>query len=195
MEGDDMCPVLASPRLVPAVLLTIAMMQVGFARAGTLADWKGGGFGMFATLDRPDNRFLRVTATDRAGQTYLVRVPYGRFPSIPALASAHAARTVAFPTDVRLRAIAEAVLRSHVVGSSGERGRLPARLSHSPFGPVLAQALTLSAIDVLAPSRAGASPDITEVQAEVIGLRFDPRRHVLAFTAVGASASARLGLD
>lgn len=50
-----------APFVAPFVLTTIAVTQlmVSYPRA-TLSAWKGGGFGMFSTLDSQDDRFLRI---------------------------------------------------------------------------------------------------------------------------------------
>jgi hypothetical protein len=44
----------------PALLCVIACAQIYGALAGPLSPWKGGGFGMFSTVDSPDARFLRI---------------------------------------------------------------------------------------------------------------------------------------
>ena len=46
--------------ITPAVLCAVAAMQFGYARFATLSPWKGGGFGMFSTVDSPGARFLRI---------------------------------------------------------------------------------------------------------------------------------------
>jgi len=44
----------------PALLCLIACAQIYSATTGSLSPWKGGGFGMFSTVDSPDARFLRI---------------------------------------------------------------------------------------------------------------------------------------
>lgn len=44
----------------PLVLITIACLQLYFAHYHMLSAWKGGGFGMFSTVDSPEARFFRV---------------------------------------------------------------------------------------------------------------------------------------
>jgi hypothetical protein len=58
---------------VPLVLCGIASLQIYRAQFRDQSAWKGGGFGMFATVDSPGARFLKV---------YLV-TPEGRFPVRP----------------------------------------------------------------------------------------------------------------
>ena len=48
-------------RVLPAgALAFFACLQIFFAQTRGLTPWKGGGFGMFSTVDSPDSRFLRV---------------------------------------------------------------------------------------------------------------------------------------
>jgi hypothetical protein len=44
--------------LPPALLVAVALSHVILARTSDLSPWKGGGFGMFATIDSPTRRFL-----------------------------------------------------------------------------------------------------------------------------------------
>jgi hypothetical protein len=46
--------------LVPALLTVVAVGQHVLATASTLSPWKGGGFGMFSTVDAPVARFVRA---------------------------------------------------------------------------------------------------------------------------------------
>jgi hypothetical protein len=48
------------PYCAPAVLTTIATLQFVLAHSFGLSPWKGGGFGMFSTVDSPSARFLRI---------------------------------------------------------------------------------------------------------------------------------------
>ncbi len=45
---------------VPALLVLIAVSQLGRAVVQDISPWKGGGFGMFSTLDRPTARSLEL---------------------------------------------------------------------------------------------------------------------------------------
>lgn len=46
--------------LSPVLLCAIACLQIYLAMTKSLSPWKGGGFGMFSTVDSPDARFLRI---------------------------------------------------------------------------------------------------------------------------------------
>ena len=48
------------PYLPPLALAVVAVAQFALAHGVPLSPWKGGGFGMFATLDQPRARTLRV---------------------------------------------------------------------------------------------------------------------------------------
>ena len=44
----------------PIVLMVVALAQVTLAKTAGLCPWKGGGFGMFSTIDVTDTRSVRV---------------------------------------------------------------------------------------------------------------------------------------
>lgn len=61
--------------LVPAIVLAaVAVGQMVVARTSDLSPWKGGGFGMFSTIDSPGARVLRAFLV-RGGEEIPVRVP------------------------------------------------------------------------------------------------------------------------
>lgn len=77
----------------PAVLLIIACLQIYLAQVYQLSQWKGGGFGMFSTIDSPGARFLRL---------YL-QTNNGSFPvEVPDSMKAVAREIQTFPTQSRL---------------------------------------------------------------------------------------------
>ena len=57
-----------SCRVVPLLLLGVALTQMVMAHTLQLSPWKGGGFGMFSTVDSPGMRFLAIRARDVDGQ-------------------------------------------------------------------------------------------------------------------------------
>jgi hypothetical protein len=88
-------------RYAPAVLLVaVASTQIALAFGAGLSPWKGGGFGMFSTLDARPHRFLRiqVDAPDRSEE---LTVP----PSLEEMA----AGVEILPTDGRLERFAQAI--------------------------------------------------------------------------------------
>jgi hypothetical protein len=53
-----------SPWLAPALFLCAGLLQVVLAKGFDLAVWRGGGFGIFSTVDKADGRiFLAVVET------------------------------------------------------------------------------------------------------------------------------------
>lgn len=93
------------PRLRPAMpallLLAVAGAQVYMAHALSLTPWKGGGFGMFSTLDHIPHRSVRVfvEAPQRSEE---IEIP----PSIEDVAT----RALLLPTETWCRRVAEAVV-------------------------------------------------------------------------------------
>ncbi|MEO0457760.1 MAG: hypothetical protein AAF152_14445 [Cyanobacteria bacterium P01_A01_bin.114] len=49
---------------VPLLLITVALRQIALAHTAALSPWHGGGFGMFASIDRDERRIVEVQATD-----------------------------------------------------------------------------------------------------------------------------------
>src|SRR5262245_53448819 len=92
---------MVTPRLLPPLLLVVvAVVQIVLARTGDLTPWKGGGFGMFATLDHGAYRNvdILVDAPDRSEGM-----------EIPESLETAASRVAAYPADWLLRALAEGV--------------------------------------------------------------------------------------
>jgi hypothetical protein len=54
--------------LVPSLLVAVGLLQIYLARAAHLSPWKGGGFGMFATIDNPEMRVIAAEALSSDGQ-------------------------------------------------------------------------------------------------------------------------------
>jgi len=89
-------------RWLPATLLgVVAIVQVALAQGGGLTPWKGGGFGMFSTLDHAAYRDLDVVIDAPARSETL---------EIPASLEELAARAAAYPGDALLRQLAEGVV-------------------------------------------------------------------------------------
>jgi hypothetical protein len=53
----------------PALLCVIACAQIYVSMTRSLSPWKGGGFGMFSTVDSPDARFLRIYLINGSEET------------------------------------------------------------------------------------------------------------------------------
>lgn len=88
-------------RLPAAILIVVAATQMTLARVSTLSAWKGGGFGMFASLDGLPFRELRIVSA--AGGRSVER-------ELPEALAEAGARVAAFPHERALRALAAAVI-------------------------------------------------------------------------------------
>lgn len=85
----------------PLLLVLVALAQIALAHTADLTPWKGGGFGMFATLDHGAYRGVDVVieGPDRSEQ---LDIP-------PSLTAAHA-RAANCPVDWLLEDLAEGVV-------------------------------------------------------------------------------------
>ena len=86
---------------VPAALMIgVAAVQITLARTGHLTPWKGGGFGMFSTLDHGAFRGIDIVV-EAPGRSETLEVP----PSLEELA----ARAANYPSDWLLRRLGREV--------------------------------------------------------------------------------------
>ena len=92
-----------SVQALPAVLLVVvALAQIGLTRTSLLTPWKGGGFGMFATLDHGAFRGVDIVV-DGPERSEMIEIP----PSLDELS----ARVANMPADWLLRQLGEGVVR------------------------------------------------------------------------------------
>jgi hypothetical protein len=61
---------------LPSVLLCLVALHHAYrvSRDG-LTPWKGGGFGMFSTIDSQAERFVRLSVTIEGGETFAMQIP------------------------------------------------------------------------------------------------------------------------
>ena len=61
---------------IPSALLCVVALHHAYrvSREG-LTPWKGGGFGMFSTIDSGAERFARLSVTTEGGETLAVQIP------------------------------------------------------------------------------------------------------------------------
>jgi hypothetical protein len=139
-----MIPTRLAIALPPALLVLVAATQMTLARTAGLSPWKGGGFGMFASVDGTPFRGVRlfVEAPDRSEE---IAVP-------PSLEDA-AQRVATFPHERALTALATRVIaRERRQNRPVERVRV--EVWRADFSPTLdatrtrMRALTVSARDV-----------------------------------------------
>lgn len=88
--------------MVPAaVLVAVALTQIGLARGAGLSPWKGGGFGMFSTLDARPFRHVRISVEGENGWETV---------GVPAWAQAEAASVETFPRRAAFERLGQEVL-------------------------------------------------------------------------------------
>lgn len=84
-------------RLPALLLVSVALHQIWLARSAELSAWNGGGFGMFASTDVWGRRHLHAS---------LILPGARRELEVPASLREEMRRTVALPTEARLRSFA-----------------------------------------------------------------------------------------
>ena len=87
--------------LAPALLIAVASTQIALSRTSDLTAWKGGGFGMFSTLDHGAYRGV-VATIEAPDRSETLEMP----PSLEELA----ARAAACPSDWLLRELARGIV-------------------------------------------------------------------------------------
>jgi len=85
---------------VPLLLCAVAATQLYLVDARSLSRWKGGGFGMFTTVDSPSSRFLRIHLDTADGQ-----IPVLIPPELRKLAQ----KARVLPSHARMSALADAL--------------------------------------------------------------------------------------
>lgn len=99
--------------IAPILLAAIALIQLAIANVHELTPWKGGGFGMFSTVDSPELRFLRVRLITSSGA-----VPA----RIPQIASRIAQQMRSSPSRSRLERLASMLAAGRWIATPGPRG-------------------------------------------------------------------------
>lgn len=89
-----------------AVLVVVALLQMTLAHTVGLSPWKGGGFGMFSTVDSPDYRMVIVTVRLQGNEG---RVPLRDL--VEGVGPEPLNRVVAMPDDGAVRRVADSVLQ------------------------------------------------------------------------------------
>lgn len=95
----------------PALLVVMALGQQGAAHLADLSPWMGGGYGMFASIDRPQNRSVQAYVTTDDGQVFEVDIDRWRDPVYGRQLAVRAA--LALPAEAVLRELAVDISRSH----------------------------------------------------------------------------------
>ena len=156
----------------PALLVVVALIEITVAHTTELTPWKGGGFGMFSTVDDPDARWVRcfVVANGHA-------VPV----SIPSDVERDVQVLQAMPSHPRLMRLAFHIARARWVTEAFDRD------PKEPPNPCAAAKLPPSIRAWEPDERAPKANELAPVRAvrlEVWRLRFDlPTRRLVAWRA------------
>ena len=157
----------------PFLLLTIASIQFFSAHAFELTPWKGGGFGMFSTVDALDTRFLKI---------FLI-TPSGALPAdVPESLERDKTRIQSLPTPSRIEALAEAMARGVWIYRDVRRREILAEVTGDPPSDASSPAARLTGkpreVRQLEPDEvAHSSAEIVEfssLRVEFWRYRFDP---------------------
>ncbi len=154
----------------PALLLVIAALQFYLVGDQNLSPWKGGGFGMFSTVDSPSARLLRSYLLTPEGEVQ-VQVP----PHLDRLSE----QARSMPTKEHIRALAEQLAAATWVDQDYDTflHRQPQRSAErSADGAPAAPTQTAEAprLRALGPEEA---PPGTEMVADVAGVRVEIWRY------------------
>lgn len=87
--------------IVPVLLVVVAITQIYMVNTASLSRWKGGGFGMFSTIDSPSARFLRVYVETDDGEIPVL---------VPKTLRTLARKSMVMPTPKRLTELAEEII-------------------------------------------------------------------------------------
>ncbi len=94
--------------LAPLMLCLVASRQIQTARTSDLSPWKGGGFGMFSTVDSPSARFVHAW----------LKTPHGEIPiEIPEWLRREELQLRTAPSPSRADAFATRLATSHWIDS------------------------------------------------------------------------------
>lgn len=63
--------------LIPAILITVALQQIRLATTKNLSPWRGGGFGMFSTIDQKSTRYIKLYGIKKGKKSALYPPPGG----------------------------------------------------------------------------------------------------------------------
>lgn len=147
--------------IAPLCLCLVAGLHAWRVARLDQTPWKGGGFGMFSTVDSEAARFLRCYAIAAEGQ----RVPL----AVPPVLSGWEAELRVVPTPARLAALAERLAEMELQSKLPTKGRKSWATNGFPDGKTgVAQA-----------SRPPRSTELTRVHAEIWRYRFDAASHQL----------------
>lgn len=108
--------------LAPVCLLLVAALQAGRVAFCHQSAWKGGGFGMFSTVDTPQSRFLRIH----------LQTPQGRVPvEVPSRWKHLASELCTAPSASRIEELAERLAQETWIDEAQRWAGIATRIAQS----------------------------------------------------------------
>lgn len=148
---------------------------------------------MFSSLDRPDNRFLRIRGVGKAGEQFIVRLPASGFQRPTSLTTRSLRRILTYPTRRDFEDLAGAILEAHLRELTPEQldfGSAPqSALLLSMLEPALSEARLATVSASYRPP--GAPRLLYQVTVSAMSLHFDAPRDAVGFRPVGPTVTAR----
>ena len=159
--------------LVPTAAIAVALWQVSAAQLLGLTPWRGGGFGMFSTINAPGSRYLAIEAADSSAIEYQVVLPSKQFAG--ALSPQVIGRALAFPTESRLEGIGRAILSAETRTLPLPTAGAVTASNYSEFLEPLKAAYRPIEVVGTQRSQSSQAPRVRSVQVAVLRLHFDLR--------------------
>ncbi len=94
---------------IPLLLTTVALRQIALVHFAGLSPWHGGGFGMFASIDRDERRVVTTQLVDCA-QTWDFVLPKIMADSPGVIRDETYTHVSTFPTEFELRRLGQGLL-------------------------------------------------------------------------------------
>lgn len=176
--------------IVPSICVAVAATQFVAALAGPLSPWKGGGFGMFASLDRVEFRVLAIDAECTGDSHYRIALRPDRLDDWSALSTSSVTAARVFPTQARLRSIAEEVLNRQLTRSDIEDGVPPPSLLNLQWTNTFLRDIRANGVLDVGPRRRGADtpfPGLRAVKVAVLRLVVDPVTFAVGLSPIDVS--------
>ena len=166
--------------LAAIILCGVAILQLVLAGYYGLSPWKGGGFGMFSTVDAPPMRLITVEGLDQNG--YLVRID-----PLDIMNEADQRRWHSWPDRVLLEKLADRIFALEYLHSGSQRRKALRRLESQNPDLILPEEEDYG--DWVRPWRAGdpenAAFQMKAIRVEGWRLRYAPQGNKLVTDPLG----------
>ena len=181
--------------VAPALLCALAINQLVLVRLSNLSAWKGGGFGMFSTMDSPGARYLRIYLCTAEGNIPVL---------IPAPLRVESIKLRTMPNETQAQALADLLASGTWVKQQMQSAQAYYASLQAPEGldgaPAAGKGLTNGEVEqpgfvrMLDKAEAVGAADLVvnffDARVEVWRYRFDANQSQLVATKVLAARSA-----